>query len=103
MKALIFGANGQDGSYLADACRSTNIEPIGISRSGNWIHGDVSDFAFVEQCIREYRPAHVFHLAAKSTTRHEALFESHAAISTGTINILEAVYRLNPTTRVFVT
>jgi GDPmannose 4,6-dehydratase len=57
----------------------------------------------VDHCIREHRPALVFHLAAHSTTRHEALFESHSAISTGTINILEAVYRSNPATKVFIT
>ena len=103
MNALIFGANGQDGSYLTDACRSKDIEPVGISRSGNWIHGDVANYEFIERCIREHRPTYVFHLAANSTTRHEALFDNHSAVSTGTINILEAVYRLNPSTKVFIT
>lgn len=102
MKALIFGAGGQDGSYLADVCRSIKIEPVGISRSGNWIRGDVADAAFVKECIREHSPAYVFHLAANSTTRHDALYENHAAISTGALNLLEAVYSLKLPARVFI-
>lgn len=39
MKALIFGANGQDGYYLAELCRQKSIEPIGVSRSGNLLIG----------------------------------------------------------------
>jgi GDPmannose 4,6-dehydratase len=103
MNALIFGANGQDGTYLADACRSKNIDPVGISRSGDATHGDVSDFAFVERCVGEYAPDYIFHLAANSTTGHDALFENHATISTGTLNLLEAVHRLRLPARVFIT
>jgi GDP-D-mannose dehydratase len=33
MKALIFGANGQDGYYLSEACRKRRIEVIGVSQS----------------------------------------------------------------------
>jgi hypothetical protein len=33
----MFGANGQDGYYLAEACRLNKIEPIGVSRPGNWL------------------------------------------------------------------
>jgi GDP-D-mannose dehydratase len=41
MKALIFGANGQDGHYLHSLCEARGIETIGVSRSGNWVRGDV--------------------------------------------------------------
>jgi GDPmannose 4,6-dehydratase len=103
VKALIFGASGQDGSYLADACRLKNIDPIGISRSGEGLRGDVSDFGFVEEIVRRESPDYIFHLAANSTTDHGALFENHATISTGTLNLLEAVYRHRLPTRVFIT
>lgn len=103
MNALIFGANGQDGYYLNELCKAKGIKPIGLSRSGDWMRGDVSNYEQVEQLIKEYRPIYVFHLAAKSTTRHDAVFENHAAISTGTLNILESVYKHSPTSKVFIT
>lgn len=102
MKALIFGANGQDGYYLSQQCREIGIESIGISRSGNWYHGDVSNYQQVKQLIQYYTPNYVFHLAANSTTRHETLFENHQTISTGTLNILESVYKYTPKTKVFI-
>ncbi len=103
MNALIFGANGQDGYYVFQSCKLKGIEPIGISRSGNWIHGDVSQYTQVEQFIKHYQPALVFHLAANSTTQHKALFENHETISTGTFNILEAVKQHCPSSKVFIT
>jgi GDPmannose 4,6-dehydratase len=45
----------------------------------------------------------IFHLAATSTTRHHAIYENHAAIGTGTINILESVKRWSPSSKVFIT
>ena len=80
------------------------IECIGISRSpGNWIQGDVSIFGFVENLIKKEKPDFIFHFAANSTTKHEALFENHETISTGTLNILESVKRHIPESRVFIT
>jgi GDPmannose 4,6-dehydratase len=104
MKTIIFGINGQDGYYLKEICQKREIDVIGVSRTpGNWKHGDVSNFNFVENFIKKEKPDYVFHLAAKSTTRHEALFENHETISTGTLNILEAVKRHIPESRVFIT
>jgi len=109
MKAIIFGINGQDGYYLSELCRKNHIAVIGVSRNfdvmgwGTRITGDVSDFALVSQLIVEHCPDYVFHLAARSTTRHDGLFDNHAAISTGTMNILEAVYRHSLQTKVFIT
>jgi GDPmannose 4,6-dehydratase len=103
MKAMIFGANGQDGHYLHELCRLKGIEPVGVSRTGDWLRGDVARYDQVEQLIREHQPAYVFHVAANSTTRHDALFENHETISTGTLNILEAVKRHSPATKVFIT
>jgi GDPmannose 4,6-dehydratase len=103
MKAIIFGASGQDGHYLNHLCRLKGIEPVGVSRSGNWIRGDVSNYEQVEELVKDHQPVFIFHVAAISTTRHDVLFENHAAISTGTLNILEAVKRHCPTSRVFIT
>ncbi|WP_347272766.1 GDP-mannose 4,6-dehydratase [Candidatus Kuenenia sp.] len=103
MNALIFGANGQDGYYLTGLCKIKGIKPIGVSRSGNWVKGDVSCYNEVEKLIKEYTPTYIFHIAANSTTRHDALFENHATISTGTLNILEAVRLFSPSSKVFLT
>jgi len=102
MKALIFGASGQDGYYLAEACRKRRIEVIGVSRSGPWLHGDVASSESVENLIRSHCPEMIFHLAATSTTKHDAIYENHAAIGTGTINILESVRRWSPASKVFI-
>ncbi len=102
MNAIIFGITGQDGYYLKQLLSSMKIEIIGVSRFGDeWVIGDVADYAFVEELIKDYRPDYVFHFAANSTTNHSALFDNHKAISTGTLNILESVKIHSPQTRVF--
>lgn len=103
MKALIFGINGQDGYYLSEACRKRRMEVIGVSRSGPGSRGDVAFLEVVEELIRNNHPAMIFHLAAASTTRHEAIYEHHATIGAGTINILESVKRWSPDSKVFIT
>ena len=102
MKALIFGVSGQDGIYLQTLLKTKGFEVVGVSRSrGEWLSGDVSDFVFVCDIIQKIKPDYIFHLAANSTTRHDVLFENHQTISTGTLNILEAVYKFSPLSKVF--
>ncbi len=102
MRALIIGVAGQDGFYLKELLTRSKIECIGLSRSnGDWITGDVSNRQFVEVLVRRYEPDYIFHLAANSTIRHEAVIENHDTISTGAINILEAVYKYSRKTKVF--
>jgi GDPmannose 4,6-dehydratase len=102
VKALVLGANGQDGPYLIEALRGRGVEAIGLSRSGPWSRLDVADREAVAAVVASARPDYVFHLAARSTTRHEALYENHAAISTGCLNVLEAVRAYVPEARVFI-
>jgi GDPmannose 4,6-dehydratase len=104
MNALIFGASGQDGYYLAELCKKYNISPILISRStGSCIQADVANFAAVDSLLKQHTPAYIFHLAANSTTRLDVLFENHQTICTGSLNILEATRRHAPNARVFLT
>lgn len=102
-KALIFGANGQDGYYLNQLCRAKGIESIGISRAGKWIFGDVSSYEQVKQLIKNHLPDYIFHIAANSSTQHDKPIENYNTISTGTINILESVKECCPSAKVFIT
>jgi GDPmannose 4,6-dehydratase len=101
MKALIFGSNGQDGYYLSRLLKGQNIEVIGISRSKADVIGSVSDYQLVKNLVERSKPQYIFHLAANSTTRHDALFENHDTISSGTLNILESVRLSGQKTKVF--
>jgi GDPmannose 4,6-dehydratase len=101
MNAIITGANGQDGFYLSQLLSAKNIEVTGISRNGDFEKVDLCDFEAVKNIIAGKQPAYIFHLAANSTASHHALFDNHNTISTGTINILEAVKQTSPHTKVF--
>jgi len=102
MKAIIFGANGQDGFYLSSLLEEKGIAVIGVSRSGNFLKTNIASFTEVAELIKTTTPDFVFHLAANSTTRHDAIFENHETISTGTFNILEAVRLHAPHAKVFI-
>lgn len=102
MTAIIFGANGQDGFYLTQLLEKLQYRVIGISRSGDFLHTDITDYKQVSDLLKEHSPHYIFHLAANSTTRHDALFENHATIATGTLNILEAVKNFSPGSKVFI-
>jgi GDPmannose 4,6-dehydratase len=100
MTSIIFGINGQDGFYLSQLLQNKNHHVIGISKNNNI--ANITDYHSVSELIKKEQPDFVFHLAANSTTRHEAMFENHATISTGTLNILEAVKNFSPQTKVFI-
>ena len=102
MKALIFGVTGQDGHYLIEVCKKNGIEPVGVSRSSS-LKADVADLPTVEKLIKSVNPSYIFHMAANSTTKPEALFENHQTISTGTLNILYSVKKNVPDAKVFIT
>ena len=103
MTAIIFGVNGQDGHYLSELLTKEGVEVIGVSRqhdSGESV--DISVFEDVRKLIQKYLPQYIFHLAANSTTKHDALFENEATIGKGTINILEAVRSFSPASKIFI-
>jgi GDPmannose 4,6-dehydratase len=103
VKALIFGASGQDAHYLTRLCAERGIETIGVSRAagGDWLVGDVGRREQVDALVGKHRPDYIFHLGANSTTRHDAVFENHETVSTGALNVLEAARKLAPQARVF--
>jgi GDPmannose 4,6-dehydratase len=99
-KAIIFGINGQDGFYLSMLLQKMEYKVIGISRTDS--NTDLTNFESVGELVKKNTPNLIFHLAANSTTRHDALFENHTTIRTGTFNILEAVKIYSPKTKVFI-
>lgn len=99
-RAIIFGITGQDGFYLQALLQKEGHQVVGVSRSTG---EDIASRCYVEKLLKDHQPNYIFHLAANSTTRHEALFENHETISTGTLNILEAVKEQCPDCRVFIT
>jgi len=98
MIAIIFGAKGQDGYYLTKLLQQKGAEVIGIKREDEI---DIRDFGIVKRLVQDYKPAYIFHLAANSTTSHQALIENHQVIVTGSLNILESVKISSPSTKVF--
>ncbi len=102
MKAIIFGANGQDGFYLTQLLKKEAVDVIAVSRGGDFLKTDIANFEEVSVLIKNEQPDFIFHLAANSTTSHLALFENHQTIATGTLNILEAVKLFSVHTKVFI-
>lgn len=101
MKAIIFGAGGQDAFFLNLLLKEKKIQTILVSTSNAPIIGDVSEYQFVNDLINQHKPDYIFHLAASSSTDHAFLFKNNSSISNGTINILESVKVNSPSTKVF--
>ncbi|MBC7428127.1 MAG: GDP-mannose 4,6-dehydratase [Bacteriovorax sp.] len=102
MNAIIFGYNGQDGIYLKELLLENSIEVVTVSRKNADIICNIQDYNSVEKIIREKNPDFIFHFAANSTVSHSALFENNDAISNGTLNILESVFKNKLTSKVFI-
>lgn len=101
MKAIIFGCSGQDGRYLSELLEGLGYTVIGVDRAGKFNSVDLTDFGKVASFINEYQPHYIFHFAADSTTKHTAWKSNHDTISTGALNILEAVYQYSNKSKVF--
>jgi GDPmannose 4,6-dehydratase len=101
MRAVIFGSGGQDGRILAQKLTAEGLSVIGVSRHSGEVRGSVADASLVQEVLSETRPDYIFHLAANSTTRHDALFANHDAISTGSLNVLETSRLRCPQARIF--
>lgn len=102
MNAIIFGADGQDGHYLTEFLNEKGYSVTGISPENSSTTADITDLASVEQLVKQLRPELIFHLAAFSSTKHDLLFKNQEVIVNGTINLLEAVKKYSPATRVFI-
>ena len=116
-KALITGATGQDGSYLAELLLSKGYEVHGIIRRAStfntgridhiyidphnpkarlFLHyGDISDAEQINNIIFNIKPDEVYHLAAQSHVRVSFDIPEYTGNVTalGTARILEAIRR----------
>jgi GDPmannose 4,6-dehydratase len=69
-RALITGASGQDGYYLAKLLRNKGIEVLGVDRRTSSLEGvtvrsvDITDVSALRELIREFAPDECYHLAA---------------------------------------
>lgn len=113
-KYLIFGATGQDGSYLSEKLishghdvfcikrRSSSINTMRLDKildhpKLNILHGDVTDTASVMQLISQIKPEFVLNLAAQShvgVSFNEPEYTAQVD-AIGTLRILEAIRLFN--------
>ena len=63
---------------------------------------DVTDAVAVDRLIQRHRPSRIFHLAARSTTSHQAGLDNFRVIGLGAWNILSSAWRHVPRARVFI-
>lgn len=91
MKALIFGMQGQDGTYLSRLLEREGVKVV---------MGVIDDYG--QHVARIQTCDYVFHLAASSTTSHSKAIDNHSVIAGGTLYILETVRSLGLNCPVFV-
>jgi GDPmannose 4,6-dehydratase len=120
MRALICGVSGQDGAYLGRLLLEHGYEVIGTSRNADADHTpnlkalsiahrvqlrplNVEDFAGVSQLLAEIEPDEIYNLAGQSSVglSFDQPLETWHSIATGTLNLLEAVRRMDAGARVF--
>lgn len=108
--ALISGVSGQDGAYLArlllgkgykvygtsrDAQMSSfgNLERLGIKGQVTLLSMALSDFRSVIQVLSKVQPDEIYNLAGQSSVglSFEQPVETLESITTGTLNLLEAI------------
>ncbi len=106
-RAIIFGVNGQDGSYLSELLLEKDYEVVGVHRRSsvdilervkhvkglNLVEGDVTDFNSVQTILKEAYPDEVYNLSAQS---HVGTSFKQPILTTeinyvGVLNILEAI------------
>jgi len=118
--AMITGVNGQDGSYLAELLLEKGYRVIGLKRRTSTINTgridhlmgnpnfsikyyDLHDAYFINHIMKEEKIDEVYNLAAQS---HVAVsFEipdyTSDGICRGTLNILNAIRNISPTTKMY--
>lgn len=119
-KALICGISGQDGAYLAQlllqkgysvagttrdaqSASLSNLDKLGIRKSVEIHSMAVTDFRSVLQVLKKAEPTEIYNLAGQTSVglSFEQPVESLESISTGTLNLLEAIRFLLPSVKFY--
>lgn len=120
MRALICGIGGQDGGYLAKFLLSKGYEVFGTSRDIHLMSGRglnvlgiasqvklrsmaINDFRSVLGVLAEAKPDEVYNLAGQSSVglSFDQPVETMESMTTGTLNLLEAIKFYNPAIRFY--
>lgn len=109
MRALITGAGGFAGSYLAEYLLREGLEVNGLVSPQDGLarlapvagdlhieRGDIRDQARVADVVRTLRPEHIYHLAGITSPADSLLHpkETYDANFLGTLNLLDAIRAL---------
>lgn len=119
-RALICGVNGQDGAYLAKLLLSKGYDVFGTSRDAqmsqfqnlNRLHINdkvnklsmaMNDFRSVLSVLTKVEPDEIYNLAGQSSVglSFEQPVETMESISSGTLNLLEAIRFLPENIRLY--
>ena len=119
--ALIFGVSGQDGSYLADFLIKKNYSVIGVTRNKSKknmyrleklkifnrvkiIQGVALDQKFLNKIIKKYSSIkEIYYLSGDSSATDSFIYphKSFESNTTGILNILLTIKRINKKIKVF--
>ena len=116
-KALIVGSSGQDGRLLFDLLNMAGYQIAGIDQEGMRCNFDcatgslnILDRDAIAGFVAHFLPHEIYYLAAFHQSSQEAapdtcaLFAASLDVNvTGLVNVLEAVRRYSPSTRLFYT
>lgn len=85
------------GYALAPETEPNLFENLQLASEIESVAGDVRDLENFEKCLKNFQPEIVFHLAAQSLVRksYRAPIETYTTNVIGTINVLEAVRRVD--------
>lgn len=117
-RAMIFGINGQDGSYLAELLLEKNFEVIGwipdnikidldnirgIKDQIILIDGNLSDQDSINRYIEKFKPDHIYNLASPSSpyASWNSILGVADIAALGAARILEAIRVFNPHARYY--
>ena len=109
MRALIFGASGQDGKLMRAFLEAKNYEVVGASRRLSDLNAstsvevvcDIRDAGKVDHLIKDFQPDEVYHFAAlsnKTADSEHDLFETNVK---GTARLSNAILKFSNHTKLF--
>jgi GDPmannose 4,6-dehydratase len=102
-KALIIGANGQDGHYLGKILETRKYKVFKTYRTKKiGLKLDILNFKELKDFIARKKPDLIFNFAARSDTSHKAAQENARTIVIGTVNLLEACFQLRSRAKIFI-